>query len=142
MVAPPPYTTDTPSPDPSVLPLPTSANLEGLRSQILDNIPVLWTLAHGGYKPLPHRPYVATVKAHESIPIGTVGKIHAVVMFVVVTGAKGSKGRNELETFVQGPQRDTTEGALRALLEKTETMLGKRWQMPAGRRFGSSYLEH
>jgi hypothetical protein len=32
-----------------------------------------------------------------------------------------------LSLFVQGPQADTTEEAMRGLLSKIEEMIGKRW---------------
>ena len=33
-----------------------------------------------------------------------------------------------VELFVQGPLADTTEGALRGLLEKMEGMMGRAWE--------------
>jgi len=138
--APPPYTNDSAVPAASApAPSPTNAtfSIEGLRAQILDNVPVIWSFTHGGYKSLPTRFFVTTVQAHRSVPIGTAGMVHATVMFP----SSSQSQRNGLEMFVQGPQRDTTEEALRALLAKTEEMLGKRWHMPAGRRVGAAYLE-
>ena len=58
------------------------------------------------------------------------GKIHAAIFSQQI----GSKGASVLSIFVQGPQAESTEGALRALLEKTEAMIGKRWRGSMDRR--------
>lgn len=131
--APPPYTTDTP---PSERSLPrgsplnifsnTNGNLDGLRALILDNAPTLFVLGHNGYKTLPNKFEVVTIKSPASSTTGVPGFIHACVMFKEAV----YKGRNEVRLFVQGGQRETTEAALSALLKKMQEMLGRRWDLP------------
>lgn len=72
---------------------------------------------------------ICTVKAPDDAGAAA-GRVHAAVF----TQQMGTKGGTVLSIFVQGPQAETTEGALRALLDKTEAMIGKRWRVAMDRR--------
>lgn len=132
--APPPYSTDTPASGRSLPPgspvnivSNANGNLDGLRALILDNAPTLFVLGHKGYKTLPNNFEVVTIRqSPASSTTGVPGFIHACVMFKEAV----YKGRNEVRLFVQGAQRETTEAALSALLEKMQEMLGRRWDLP------------
>lgn len=130
---PPPYRTDSTSSerrisDASAVTVVANSNLEGIRNSILDNAPVLFILGHHGYKPLPKDFYVVTVKAPPTPNPANLSpnRFHACLMFCDSAFKKGQ----ETKLFVQSPQRDTMEEALAALLQKTQEMLGRRWQLP------------
>lgn len=80
-------------------------------------------MAHGASRAIPNDFRICTVRAPLDTDRVIAGKIHAAVLSQVKEG----KSAVRLSLFVQGPQADTTEEALRALLAKTEDLIGRRW---------------
>ena len=127
--APPPYTVDEPPAE--GIPPGTSQSavsgttLDGIRACILDNAPILFILGQGGYRTVPQNFKLVTIKASEHAAGSVPHLIHACVMHVEIA----KQGWQEVKLFVQGPQRETTQAALLALLQKTQEMLGRRWKL-------------
>ena len=68
---------------------------------------------------------INTARTSNDTATHSAGKVHAAIM----SQGLGYSKIIVLSLFVEGPQAETTEGALRALLEKVEGMIGKRWKV-------------
>lgn len=112
----------------------SASDILGLRTQILStpgrrkpnrlrrksnpghagNLPLLYTMRQGPYRSMPNDPGVITYR--------NAGRTYA----CVVADRPGSKkSAHQLVVLLDGPPADTTELALRGLLEKSEVMLGR-----------------
>lgn len=116
-------------------------DLQGLRAQILgrfkdfhphvdraknkttiDNAPTLFTLAYGIARNPPTNFRVNTMKIAQGDDFG---KTQALI--VAQLGSRGSL-HYSLAVFLEGRPADSTEQALRAILEKMEAMIGRLWR--------------
>lgn len=89
----------------------------------IDNAPTLFSLAHGSHKQPPDNFRINTLR----IPDGpNAGQIAAYIVSL-----QDGRAMVVLEVFVQGPLANTTEEALRGLLEKMEGMMGRVWHAGA-----------
>ena len=98
-----------------------------------DNAHALWILHYQAWRPLPENFHIVTTKARDTTNDGIAGRIRAVVVIRAHQLARPkpgirASGNGDLSLFVQGPQAETTEEALKVLLTKTETMIGARWE--------------
>ncbi|KAK5172620.1 uncharacterized protein LTR77_002740 [Saxophila tyrrhenica] len=129
--APPPYRRETP-PSEASLPAEATSNalqlstgdISGLRAQILDNAHTLWVLHYTYWRPFPDNIHLITRKSR------TPNKTEAVILSWQPGSSRpgaGVRTRGSFSIFVHGPEAESSEGALKALLTKMEGMIGARW---------------
>lgn len=92
------------------------------------NAPLLFILAFPPERPFPTGFSINTIRA----PLGPGEHVRRVYASIFSTYPRHNKWSVAYSVFVEGPRSDTTEGALRNLLEKVETLIRKHY-WPLGR---------
>ena len=94
-----------------------------------DNAPTLFLLAHNRHRILPEWLRINTLRIPDNYASGEATEDAGKIFAVLSSPGGGGREIPTLELCIKGPPADSTEQALRALLDKMERMMGRMWEM-------------